>query len=304
MSQADPGAGPLAAGSAPGKLILFGEHAVVYGHPAIAAAVGLRSTVSLWLHAGATHLRNSSFHDDRLRQAVAQCLPAHGLAVDIASELPPGRGMGSSASIAVAMVRAAAGLAGESPSQDELFERSLQLERIFHGQPSGVDNAVALRGGLLLYRKGPPLEVEPCPVARPLNVVILDSGSVGSTAALVARVAAARPGVDPVLERIGTLVDRAASVLDDAQALGCAMDDNHALLRELGVSTPVLDELCALARRHGALGAKLSGAGGGGVVVALVEPDTQCALLAAAQRRAIHAFPVRLPASSAPLETP
>ncbi len=290
---------PLAVGSAPGKLILFGEHAVVYGQTAIAAAVGLRSTVSLWHHDGPTHIRNSSFDDFRLRRAVSMALPAHGIAVDIGSELPPGRGMGSSASIAVAMVRAAAALAGEQPEREALFERSLALERIFHGTPSGVDNAVALSGGLLRFRRGPPLELEPLELAQPLHLVVLDSGSPGSTAELVAAVRAARPRVDRVLDAIGRLAEQATGLLDDHKALGNAMNDAQAMLVLLGVSTPRLSELCSLARDAGALGAKLSGAGGGGVVVALAEPDTVPAILAAAGRREVPAFALQLPIPSA-----
>jgi mevalonate kinase len=301
MSPVDPPR-PLAVGTAPGKLILFGEHAVVYGHTAIAAAVGLRSTVSLWAHDGPTHIRLSSFDDFRLRRAVSAALPAHGLAVDIGSELPPGRGMGSSASIAVAMVRAAAVLAGEQPDHDTLFERSLALERIFHGHPSGVDNAVALRGGLLRYRRGPPLELEPLQLSRPLHLVVLDSGSPGSTAELVAAVRAARPRVDRVLDAIGRLAEQAVGLLDDPRALGEAMNDAHAMLKLLGVSTPRLSELCRLARDAGALGAKLSGAGGGGVVVALAQPDTVPTIITAAQRRGVPAFAVQVPIPTASLE--
>lgn len=294
---------PLAQGSAPGKLILFGEHAVVYGHTAIAAAVGLHSTVALWPCAGPTHLRRSSFDDLRLRQAVSLALPTDGLAVDIVSELPSGRGMGSSASIAVAMVRAAAQLTGECADSDILFERSLALERIFHGHPSGVDNAVALHGGLLRYRKGPPLELEPLTLPRPLHLVVLDSGSPGSTAELVAAVRAARPRVDGTLDAIGQLAEQAAGLLDDPQALGNAMCDAQALLVLLGVSTPRLRELCELARGAGALGAKLSGAGGGGVVVALAQPDTVPAVLAAARQRDIPAFALEVPIPSSKLES-
>jgi mevalonate kinase len=288
----------LAQGSAPGKLILFGEHAVVYGHPAIAAAVGLRSTVRLHRHGGPTHIRRSSFRDERLQQAVARALPPQGLAVDIASELPPGRGMGSSASIAVAMVRAAVALAGERPDADLLFERSLALERIFHGQPSGVDNAVSIRGGMVRYRKGPPLVLQPIAVQQPLELVVLDSGRTGSTASLVAQVRAARPAVDPILDAIGALVERLGELGDDPATLGAAMDENHALLRQLGVSDDTLDGLCAFAREHGALGAKLSGAGGGGVVLAWTPRERQAGLLAAAAQRGIRAFPVTLPAPS------
>ncbi|MFH1469427.1 MAG: mevalonate kinase [Pseudomonadota bacterium] len=253
----------LAAARAPGKLILLGEHAVVHGHPAIAGAVGLHTMVLLFSAEGPTALGDSDTRDERLQRALAQALPREGLRVDIHSELPIGRGMGSSASVAVALVRAAAALAGRALAPGELFERSFALEKIFHGQPSGVDNAVVAAGGLLRFRRGPPLQVEPLALARPLDVVVLDSGTAGDTAALVAAVRARRPLVDPVLDAIGALVERAGGLLDEPAALGAAMDENHALLQRLGVSTPALDELCALARAHGALGAKLSGSGGG-----------------------------------------
>ncbi len=295
---------PLAVGTAPGKLILLGEHAVVYGHPAMAAAVGLHTTVTLWSRPGPTALGSSAFHDLRLRQTLASALPPEGLRVDIESQLPAGRGMGSSASIAVALVRAAAALEGEEPRFETLFERSLALERIFHGQPSGVDNMVVLRGGLLSYRKGPPLDIRPLRVPVPLPVVILDSGLAGSTARLVAMVGASRPTTDPVLQSIGSLVERAEGLLDDPVALGAAMDTNHGLLRELGVSTPRLDQLCQLARENGALGAKLSGAGGGGVVLALVLPKDRPRLLAAATRAGVRALSADLPVSAVPTEAP
>ena len=108
----------------------------------------------------------------------------------------------------------------------------------------------------------------PCPS---WSLVVLDSGDRGDTSALVAAVAARRPGVDPVLERIGALVDEAAAVLDDLPALGALLVENHRLLGRLGVSTPRLDALVELALGAGAAGAKLSGSGGGGIVLALVD---------------------------------
>lgn len=295
---------PLAVGRAPGKIILVGEHAVVYGHPALAAAVGLYTTVTLRRRPGATDLERSAFTDERLLRALHTVLPSEGFGVDIESELPAGRGMGSSASIAVALVRAAAAAAGERLGRRALFERSLDVERIFHGEPSGVDNAVVLRGGLVHYRKGPPLEVSSQPVSQPLPVVILDSGRAGNTADMVARVRVARSSLDATLERIGALVERARALLGDRPALGRLFDENHALLCQLGVSTPALDSLCAMARRNGALGAKLSGAGGGGVVLALVETASRPGLLAAAQRAGVRAFSADLPALSATQEAP
>lgn len=280
----------LAEGRAPGKLILLGEHAVVYGHTAIAGAVGLTTTVRLSASDGPTRLGDSTVRDARLQRALALALPAEGLRVDIDSALPTGRGMGSSAAVAVALVRAAAALAGEALDAETLFQRSLALERVFHGQPSGVDNAVVAAGGLLRFRRGPPLQIEPLALAHPLTVVVLDSGGPGDTAAMVAAVRARRPAVDPVIEAIGALVEQAGGLLDRPRELGAALDENHALLRRLGVSTPALDELCAMARAHGALGAKLSGSGGGGVVMALVAEGAEACLLDAARRARVPAL--------------
>jgi len=289
---------PLARASAPGKLILFGEHAVVHGQPALASAVGMRTTVSLWPCQGPTRLQGAAGADERLRRALELALPARGLVVELRSELPLGLGMGSSASLSVALVRAAAALRGQVLDHQELFQRSLELERVFHGQPSGVDNAVVIRGGLLRFQRGPPLRLDPVPLHDRLPVVILDSGSPGDTAAMVARVRARRPGNDSVIQRIGELTEQAIASLDRAPALGALMDENHALLRRLGVSTPTLDGLCHLARGSGALGAKLSGGGGGGVVLALVPVDVQPRLLQAAREAGVRAWPIRLPASS------
>src|SRR5690606_15792122 len=145
-----------------------------------------------------------------------------------------------------------------------VYERALAVERRFHGTPSGVDVAVSVVGGVLRFQRS---ERTPLP-APTWQTVILDTGEKGDTASLVARVTAQRPGIDPLLRRIGALVEEAQACLDDADTLGPLLDENHALLRQLGVSTPGLDDLTEFAREHGALGAKLSGAGGGGVALA------------------------------------
>ncbi len=288
----------LASGSAPGKLILFGEHAVVYGYPALAGAADLDTTVSLFPGQGPTRLTRVPLRSEQVERAVARFLPPTGLEVEIRTQLPIGRGMGSSASLSVALVRAAAALQRRSWTEQELFDRSLELERIFHGHPSGVDNAVVLHGGLIRFQRGPPLEITPLALPRPLPLVILDSGSTGDTAALVAGVRAQRPAIDPQLARIGALADEACGALHDLPALGSLMNRNHALLRAVGVSSLRLDELAQLARQHGALGAKLSGAGGGGVVLALAPGERRAALLRAAERAGIRAFAAQLSAGA------
>ena len=279
-------------GSAPGKLILLGEHSVVYGHRAIAAAVGLCTRVELRRCEGPTRLGASAIQDPRLDAALRCALPAQGLEVDIHTELPVGRGMGSSAALTIALLRAADQLAGRSSSFEELHARGYELERIFHGNPSGLDHAVSALGGAVVYRKGE----APQPVDMPSTpVVVLDTGTAGDTAQLVAGVASRRPAVDPALERLGQLVEQALPLLARPSDLGPLLNEAQARLQELGVSTPRIDLLVELARSHGALGAKLSGAGGGGVVLALT-PDGGEGLLRAARARGIQAFSTTLPA--------
>jgi len=267
------------------KLILVGEHAVVYGHPAIAFAVDLRTHVTLSPHVGPTRV-DSPHTDPRVRDALCTVLPSQGWAVQVRSDIPVGRGMGSSAALAVALVRAhQPSLAGQA-----LIDAAMPIERAFHGNPSGLDVVVSANGGCVGFRRGPPMAIEPL-VPGPWTVVVLDSGSAGDTAQLVRGVAARRPAIDPVLQAIGDLVDEVRDALADPPALGRLLDRNHALLQQIGVSTPRLDELVDLARAHGAYGAKLAGAGGGGVVIALVhDPEP---LTDAARRRDIPALVCR-----------
>jgi mevalonate kinase len=278
-----------AIGTGRGKLILCGEHAVVFGHAALAVAVDRGTTVRLIARPGPTSLADGAA-DERLRAALRAVLPPAGWAVEITSDLPIGRGMGSSAALAVALVRAQARLEGAALSVDAVYERAFAVERVFHGNPSGLDQAVSCRGGLLRFRRGPPPQFEALPLPT-WTLVVLDSGVAGDTSAMVAGVAARRPRVDGALERIGALVGRAGDVLQDVDKLGPLLTENHRLLQEIGVSTPDLDDLVRLALEAGAAGAKLAGAGGGGVVLALTHrPD---AILQAASLRGVSAFPCR-----------
>ncbi len=282
-------------GSGSGKVILLGEHAVVYGHRALAAGVSLGTRVTLTARPGPTSLGDSAIRDDRLEQVLAVALPEWGYRVDIETDLPVGRGMGSSAALAIALLRARARAEGKTADFSWLHREGFAVEQIFHGNPSGVDHAVAALGGAVLYRRGE--EVQPVAMS-PVQVVILDSETTGDTAELVAHVRAGMPDNDPLLQRLGALVEERAADLDNLPGLGEAMNESHAVLAQLGVSTPALDDLVALARRRGALGAKLSGAGGGGIVLALVH-DPQ-PLLRGARRRGIRAFACSVPAMEVP----
>ena len=286
---------PVATGSAPGKVILSGEHAVVYGHPCIAAALSLHTTVHLHPRPGPTGLAGGGSPDPRLRAALDAVLPSDGVGVQIDSTLPIGRGLGSSAALSVALVRARAALQGRTLDFATTHREGFAIERLFHGSPSGVDHAVSALGGAVRYRlaaAGP--EISPHSMPR-LQLVILDSGAAGDTKAQVASVAARRPGVDGVLSQIGALTTEVATHLEDRASpavLGPLLTENHRLLQALGVSTPTLDRAVALALATGAHGAKLAGAGGGGVVIALV--DDPAALVEAATAAGLSALAVTL----------
>lgn len=300
---------------APGKLILAGEHAVVYGHPAIAFAVTLGTTVQLARRPGHTEVEGCTAADaegahlieadPRLLTALRAALPEQGLGVHIHTDLPVGRGMGSSAALAVALVRAVARLEGREAAAAECQARGFEIERVFHGAPSGLDHTVSSLGGGLLYRRGPD-GVRWTRLSLPaLSLVVIDTGAPGDTAEMVAGVRARRPAVDPVLDAIGALVPRVEAALGQAdpsaaaRAVGPLLTENHRLLARLGVSTPALEAAVALALDHGATGAKLAGAGGGGVAIALLDgpPDR---LLAAARAAGFGAFPAQISPPESP----
>jgi mevalonate kinase len=192
------------------------------------------------------------------------------LAIEAIVDLPPGGGLGCSAALGVAVARAID--PGATPAT--IAERVMSWERVFHGNPSGVDAAVASAGGCLVYSKA--RGIEPVRVAVPLTVCIGDTGAKSSTGAMVSTVARLRMAspeqAELAFDGIRSLVQGARLAIErgDRSALGRLMDLNQTWLHDLSVSTPEIERMCRLARDHGALGAKLTGAGGGGCVIALV----------------------------------
>jgi hydroxymethylglutaryl-CoA reductase len=297
-----------ARGEANGKVILLGEHAVVHGQPAI--VVGLELGVRIEVEPLDAGPRRAPGGDPRLEQMIDAAAARLGIpaaasfAVAVGGELPVAIGLGSSAALCVALVRALAAASELRISPAEVAAHAHALEGIFHGTPSGVDSTAATYGGVLWFLAGPPPAHEPIPLRRDLGLVIALSGTrheTGRTVGGLRQRVAARPDVyRPVLQAIGALVVSARRALEegDHELLGELMNMNHALLAACGVSTPQLEETVATARRCGALGAKLTGGGGGGAVVALAPGDPHD-LAVALRERGCEAFATRIAAKSA-----
>lgn len=288
--------------SAPAKLILCGEHAVVYGRPAIAIPLrDVRAYATILPGALGSGLR---FHAPDLRRdwsATAQ--PEHPLSelalatlrrlehatvalqINLRSDIPIASGMGSGAAIGTALVRALAAHFERELSPDEIAALVYESERRYHGTPSGIDNTVvALERAIWFMRGQPAPTIEPLTLGAPLTLLVADTGVRSETRlpvdAVRARWQADPAAYEPLFDAVGGIVRavRQSMAVGDLAALGHMFDENQRLLERIGVSSPELERLIAAAREAGALGAKLSGAGWGGVMLALVTPDARSAV--------------------------
>jgi hydroxymethylglutaryl-CoA reductase len=288
------GAG-MAAGH--GKIILFGEHAVVYGSRAIAAPVpiAVRARVvdekdGVWLVVprwGVEHrLRSDPKKRRSFEEPAALILENLGLIdrsmrIEVFSEIPRAMGLGGSAAVAVAIIRALDRHFSLGLSDEQVNTLAFECERVAHGTPSGIDNTVATYGKPLLYRAGNPPLVQTLELPKPITFVIGMTGVESLTAKTVARVRDGRERnrdvYDTIFRGIDALTVQALEALKryDLERLGELMNVCQGLLNGLQVSSWELEELIQIAREHGALGAKLTGGGGGGSMIALVPDDPE-----------------------------
>jgi mevalonate kinase len=198
--------------------------------------------------------------------------------IQVTSSIPIAGGMGSSAAVSVAVLRAFSALMGHPLSNEQVSTLAYEVEVIHHGTPSGIDNTVITYAQPVYFIKGQAPEL--LRVKEPFTLVIGDSGVQSSTAGMVGGVRQrhekAFEEYEAIFEAVGKVADTARFSIESGkvEALGPLMDENQALLARMGVSSPDLEHLITAARTAGALGAKLSGAGGGGNMIALVTPDT------------------------------
>ncbi|MBS7633957.1 mevalonate kinase [Candidatus Bathyarchaeota archaeon] len=287
--------------SAPAKIILFGEHFVVYDKPAIVIAINKRAYVTARPRANGEILVKSEnmgisgiFSSDGRYQPIEGGTEAErklkpiytiarrllsisgenvGFKLHVDSRIPVASGLGSSAAVAVASAAALGKLLEINLSKEEIFRVAFEAERIIHGNPSGVDPAISTYGGILMYRRS--IGMERLNIDVDLPLVVGDTKIERVTGEMVSRVSKLRERkpfiVNKIMDVGGDLAALGVKALEsgDLETLGDLMNINHALLYAVGVSSDEIERLVYAARKAGALGAKLTGAGGGGCIIAL-----------------------------------
>ena len=281
--------------SAPGKIILFGEHAVVYGRPALAVPVTQVQATATVSEASLPGVRIVA-PEIGLDSELSRLTPDHPLAaviqgvlsspgmpvsppiiVQINSTIPVASGLGSGAAVSVAVIRALSGFLGHSLPDEAVSALAFEIEKLHHGTPSGIDNTVITYAKPVYFVKDQPIEI--LRPGAPFFLVIGDTGIAAPTKESVGDVHRLREAEptrwERVFDEIGRIVNQAKARIrsGDWRGLGKLMDINHLLLQDLTVSSTKLDRLVEASRACGALGAKMSGGGRGGNMIALVEKE-------------------------------
>lgn len=281
--------------SAPGKIILFGEHAVVYGRPALAVPVTqVHADVDvqdsplpgIWIHAPEVSLDvelNTLPSDHPVASVlhnflfISRISPFPNLQVNISSTIPVASGLGSGAAVTVALTRALASHFRYPMTNEEVNSFAYEIEKLHHGTPSGIDNTVITYTMPVYFVKGQTIET--FKTGKPFTIVIGDTGTPAPTKESVGDVRKLwekeKPKWENVFDEVGKIADRAREAIEKGkmEELGRLMNQNHILLQEMTVSSPQLDRLVKAACDSGALGAKMSGGGRGGNMIALVTPE-------------------------------
>ena len=296
-----------AVAEAPSKAIITGEHFVVHGAWALAAALPRRVRVEV--------RRSSAFavRSDRLGASPSGLAPirrvveevgrrysvATAVEVSVTSEVPPGAGLGSSASTMVALVSALSRLHSLGLSLEETVGLSMLGEREIHGKPSGIDPAICAYGGVILFRPGSrPRRVR---LARPSTLIVSYSGVNRATRGQIGMVSRARDRYPALFSKlagaVGDLSVEAGRRLaeGDLRGVGGLLAVDHAALDSVGVSNETLDSMVDLMSALGCYGAKLTGAGGGGSVLGVAPKAKEKSIVSGLSARGFETFTARIP---------
>ena len=275
-----------------GKVILFNEHFVVYGIPAIASAIGAKTTALVEKRVGsgaeiiderpetegykAEKLAQQKESLDRMLKFMNIDIEHNAFRITLGGDLIAASGVGASAASCAAIARAFSSELGLNYSDEKVNEIAYEGEKGYHGTPSGIDNTAATFGGLIWYKRdGASQLMERMRLQKPVEIVMGNTGIVADTRIVVGGVKERR---DKEPEKYASIFRNAERLVQDArkqlegfnlERLGNCMNANHALLQEIGVSCPELDSLVDFARDNGAMGAKMTGTGKGGYMVAL-----------------------------------
>ena len=316
---------PAFSATAPGKIILFGEHAVVYGEPALAipiSTIQARAVVSPLIDGDSGDIQIEA-PDISLSAAAADLNPNHPLRaavntvlgdrdpggcpaciIHITSTIPSASGLGSGTAVSAAIIRAFSAFLGRRLTDEQVSQLTFEVEMIYHGTPSGIDNTVIAHQKPVYYLKGEPLRFLSIP--EPFSILIADSGIPGHTGEAVHHVRQKwindTERYDRIFKSIGEISRNAMELIQTGSPamLGPLMDENHNLLQSLEVSTPELDRLVNAARKAGALGAKLSGGGMGGHIIALIEEEGDQIAEEVTQAGAVQTMLTRVPSTQMP----
>lgn len=302
-------------GAGHGKIILLGEHAVVYGRRAIAAPIplaiqarveqareGIELIIPRWgveqrLDLAARH--SQSFARSLARVLEALGLTGRGMRIEVFPNVPRAMGLGGSAALAVAVIRAMDAHFALGLDDERINELAFECEKVAHGTPSGIDNTLATWGQPMLFRNGEQPKREIVTLSEPLPIVIGMSGVESLTARTVARVREAwkkNPRIyERIFDEIDTLAGHGLKALGSADydTLGELMNICQGLLNAMQVSSWELEELIQIARNNGALGAKLTGGGGGGSIIALC-PENSAQVARAIREAGYNALEVSI----------
>ena len=313
--------------SSPSKIIFFGEHAVVYGYPAIVSAISKRSYCEIRPNKKLSinlkdfksikeyelAVLNSDFEESDKRFAPFYSIIKHlhdkytfklGMKIKIYSDIPVGAGLGSSASINVSLVNALNHFFKMNLSKKEISDYALIGEKAIHGNPSGIDNTIASFGGILWYENK---EFAPFEIKGKLSLIVSNTKIHRNTGELVKNVRSLyeknKDQVSEMFNSIKKLVRDAKVAFEnnDLVELGALMNLNQEILKNIGVSNMEIENLIKFSRKNGAYGSKLTGAGGGGCIISLTDSNNEKQLLKALSKKS-ESFKVVLDSQGTILE--